>query len=143
MAASSKVPGAIQIEGLKEFNRLVRHAVDTELPKRIGQANKEIGQEFISNWLYPKPVPEAIGTGRTAAIRPSATRSQVRLIVGGAHRANHTPVKQWGKQVVNPFRPAPPRPYIIESARKHEDEIKERWFEAIAKALYPALRETV
>lgn len=134
---------AVEVHGMREFQQALRHAVDNEAPKRIGQANKQIGAQFISNWLHPKPVPAAVGVGAGATVRPSATRREVVLRVGGKHRAGHAPMMQWGKRRGAPVGDrTPPRPYIIRSAKKHRSEIGRAWLEAITVALDPAFAST-
>lgn len=131
--------GQVEVDrdSLRQFMAAVRSSTDTELPRRLGQANRSVGEKFIYQWLRPKPEPAAVGQGAGAAVRPSSSKRDVVLRVGGAHRAGHTPYKQWGRRAVNPFEPAPPRPYIRESANDHLDEIQEAWLEAITEAMSP------
>src|SRR5690606_36444435 len=75
-AGRCAVAAYIEVEGLKEFNRAVRAAKDKQLDKRIGQANKKIGQLVIDR-LSPSPDPRAIGAGRGATVRPSASKREV------------------------------------------------------------------
>lgn len=127
----------------KRFQQEARKSADKELPKRIGKANKEVGRWFIDEKLEPKPDPAAVGEGAGSAVRPSASKREVLLRVGGAHRAGHTPQKQWGKRMVRrPGRPAPKRPYIRESVEKHRDDIERKWLEAISKATDSAFHRT-
>lgn len=132
----------IQVEGYREFVRASRKAVDSELPKRIGQAHKEVGR-FIISKLEPPPVPEAVGAGYGAAVRPSATKREVVLMVGGKHRDRGsfeiTRMTQWGKRFVGvPGRRHPKRPYIIQTALKHETEIRQKLQDEVLAALHPA-----
>lgn len=130
----------IQVEGLKEFQRAVRQARDKGLDKRLGQANKQIGQLVIDR-LYPNPDPRAIGKGRGATVRPSASKREVQLRVGGAHRASgiHTPKQPWGAQrVVRPGTDTPPRPFIQGTAEREFQAIGDAWLEATVAALAPA-----
>lgn len=129
-------------DDLKQFHRAVRKSADQGLPKRLGQANKSIGRRFIDEWLYPKPDPRAVGEGAGAAVRPSASKRDVVLRVGGKHRAAHSPQQPWGKRVIGMVAGAPPRPYIRESIDRHEEEIRDLWLEAVADALDPAFAET-
>lgn len=133
---------AIEVEGLRELNQAIRKSVDRDLPKRMGQANKAIGQRFISDWLDPKPNPAAVGTGAGAAVRPSASKREVLLRVGGAHRAGKTPQMQWGRRPVGGVGSKPPRPYIIRSAEKHQSEIEKAWLDAISDAMSSAFYKT-
>lgn len=138
------MPGYIQIDGLREFNRAVRMAADTELPKRIGQANKHIGALVVSK-LSPRPDPRAVGISTGATVRPSASKREVVLRVGGSHRASgrHTRKQQWGRRrVVPPGTRTPPRPDIQGTARAHQDEIGGSWLKAIAAAMSGAFYRT-
>lgn len=133
----------LQVEGLKEFNRAVSAAKDKELNKRIGQANKRIGALVVER-LSPSPDPRATGTGRGATVRPSATRREVLLRVGGAHRESgvHTAKQPWGaKRVVRPGTDTPPRPNIQGTAERHFDEIGQAWLDAVTEAFAPAFAE--
>lgn len=133
----------IEVEGLKEFNRAVRAAKDKELNKRIGQANKKIGQLVISR-LSPSPDPRAVGAGRGATVRPSASKREVLLRVGGGHRAAgaFTNMQPWGaKRVARPGTNTPPRPFIQGTADQNFDEIGDAWMDAIMDAFRPAFAE--
>ncbi|MDP8928674.1 MAG: hypothetical protein M3O70_08900 [Actinomycetota bacterium] len=132
---------AIEVEGLRELNFAVRRAVDSEIPKRVGQANKAVGQLVISR-LTPRPVPEAVGAGSGAAVRASASKREVQLRVGGAHRAAHSPQAQWGKKVVRAFRPAPDRPFILGTAEREQGDIESAYLQALGRALFPAFADS-
>lgn len=137
---------AIEVDrqDMRRFNAAVRKAADRDLPKKIGQVNKQVGKLVISK-LSPRPVPEAVGAGAGAAVRPSATKREVVLRVGGKHRDGADPrivrMRQWGKRSVRPFRASPPRPYIIETAEQHRDEILDLWMDGILAATRPAFAE--
>lgn len=126
----------------QRFQRAVRQSTDKDLPKRIGQANKKVGQKFVDDWLHPKPDPIAVGEGKGSTVRPSASKREVLLRVGGAHRAGHTPEAPWGQQIVGNLRGAPKRPYIRESVDRHETEIRDAWLHAISDAMDPAFHDT-
>lgn len=118
-----------------------RKAVDSGLPKRLGQAHKEIGQLVISR-LSPRPTPAAVGTGGGSTVRPSASKRDVLLRVGGSHRPK-PPMSVWGKRrALRVGTSAPPRPYIKETADRHRDEIGTAYLEAISRAMDPAFAET-
>lgn len=135
-------PAGIEIEGLKELQRAIRRSVDTDLPKRIGQAHKEIG-ELVIRRLSPSPNPAAVGLGAGASVRPSASKRDVLLRVGGRHRAGHTPVMQWGKRrTIDPGRPTPKRPYIKRTAETNFDEIAREYLEAISRAMSGTFAKT-
>lgn len=145
MARQAMPMGQIVVDqdSWKRLQRAMRSAADKDLPKRMGQANKEIGGWFIDEKLEPKPDPAAVGKGAGASVRPSASKREVLLRVGGAHRAGHTPQMQWGKRPARrPGQQAPKRPYIRESVERNRDEIEQKWLEAISKAMDPAFHRT-
>lgn len=127
----------IYVTNYKEFQRAVAKAVDRDLPKRVGQVHKDIGRFVISR--LPAGDPSAVGAGRGAEPRPSATRREVIIRVGGAHRSMK--VQQWGKTRVRLFQPAPPRPYILGTAVDHQDTIERMLLDGIAKAMRPAFHD--
>jgi len=141
-------------DDLRQFNRAIRNAADTGLPKRMGQANKKVGAKFISEWLYPSSTPAAVGKGAGAAVRPSASKREVLLRVGGKHRVHDSIPKPttskdryayayWGKRA-GPlaFQRRPKRPHIRGSVDRHEREIRDFWLEAVAEAMAPAFHDT-
>lgn len=133
----------IQVEGLKEFQRAVRQARDKDLNKRLGQANKHIGQLVIDR-LYPNPDPRATGAGKGATVRASASKREVLLRVGGTHRASgrYTHMQPWGaKRVVRPGTSTPPRPFIQGTGEREFDVIGDAWLDATMAALRPAFAE--
>ena len=136
--------GKIEVDtgDLRAFRRAVRQSTDRELPKRLGQANKSIGQLVIDR-LQPRPDPVAIGTGAGATVRASASRREVLLRVGGAHRAGHAPQKQWGKRP-GPlaFRRRGPRPYIRQTVEDNRKDIEEAWIDATLAAMAGAFAAT-
>lgn len=134
--------GEVRVEGLKEFQRAARRAADTDLPKRLGQANKQIG-ELVIRRLSPPPDPAAVGQGAGAAVRPSASKREVLLRVGGKHRAGHSPQMQWGKRPARtPGRRAPERPYIRQTVEDNRREIEQAYLAAVAAAMRPAFHKT-
>lgn len=131
----------IQIEGLKEFQQAARKATDADLPKRLGQAHKQIGQLVIDR-LTPRPDPAAVGTGGGSTVRPSASKRDVLLRVGGNHRPK-PPMSVWGRRrVLRPGASAPARPYIKETAERNRDEIGTEYLKAISAAMSSAFAET-
>lgn len=135
---------AIEVQGLKEFQRAARRAVDSELPKRLGQAHKRIGELVISR-LEPKPDPAAVGAGRGSAVRASASKRDVVLRVGGGHRASgiHTKMQPWGVLRVRPIgQPTPPRSYIRGTIDRNYSEIADAYLKAISAAMSGAFAET-
>jgi hypothetical protein len=130
-------------DDLRRFNREVRRAADANLPRRIGEAHKRVGQKFIRDWLTPKPDPAAVGVGSGADVRPSATKREVQLLVGGAHRAGHTPEMQWGKRPGRqPNEAAPKRPWIRGSVDRHQRDLEQEYLEAVSDAMSPAFYDT-
>ena len=133
----------IEVEGLREFNRAVRRSTDSTLPKRIGQANKRTGQLVIDR-LAPAPDPVAVGVGRGASVRASASKREVLLRVGGGHRSAgaHTAMPPWGaRRVVRVGTPDPPRAHIQGTAERHVDEISKEYLNAMIDAFRPAFAE--
>lgn len=122
----------IRVEGYRELQRAVSKAVDQDLPKRIGQVHKDIGASVISR-LQPK----AVGAGAGASVRPSATRREVILRVGGGHRNEDPRVLQWGKRQKFPDGEPPDRPYIVATARAHQAQIERMLLDGIEAALKP------
>lgn len=133
----------IQVEGLRELNQAVRRSSDSDLPRRMGQAHKRVGQ-FIIDHLQPQPDPAAVGRGAGAVVRPSATRREVLLRAGGRHRDGTAPQSQWGKRQGRPLgRRAPKRPYIKQTAVRHlGGEIGTVYLREITRALDPAFYDT-
>lgn len=126
----------------KRFQREVRRSTDQDLPKKIGQANRHIGALVISR-LQPRPDPAAVGEGAGAEVRPSASKREVLLRVGGAHRAGHTPQMRWGKRAGRPIRrQAPERPYIRQTVENNRDDIEQGWLHAISRAMDSAFHST-
>lgn len=134
--------GEIEVDGLKDFQRAARKAVDSDLPKRLGQANKRIGM-FVKQMVDAKSDSSAVGTGSGAAVRPSATKREVLIRVGGKHREGLTPQKQWGKRPGRRVRKdAPERPYIRQIVEDNRPRIERETLDAIGDALSPAFDET-
>lgn len=136
--------GAIEVDGLKEFQRETRRAVDTQLPKRLGEAHKDIGKLVISR-LNPRPDPAAVGSGKGADVRPTATKREVLLRVGGAHRASgpFTRMQPWGRVRVGRIGiQRPPRPHIIGTVERHRDEIGTAYLQAISAAMAGVFADT-
>lgn len=134
--------GDIKIEGLKEFQRAARKGTDSELPKRLGRAHKHIGELVISK-LSPAPTPAAVGVGGGSSVRPSASKRDVLLRVGGGHRAGHSPEMQWGRKPGRrPGTPAPKRPYIKGTVDAHRGQIETEYLQAISAAMSGAFAET-
>lgn len=137
----------IEVDGLKEFQRAVRQAKDKDLNKRLGQANKAIGQMVIDR-LYPSVSPLAVGVGKGATVRPSASKREVILRTGGTHRsrngasAEQTRMQPWGfKRLVPIGTPLPPRPDIQGTAERHQSDIEDAWMDATIAAFSPAFAE--
>lgn len=129
------MPHRIEVEGLKDLNRLARRAADSRLPARIGEVNKDIGRLVISH-LQPRPVPAAVGEGSGADVRPSATKREVLLRVGGKFRT-HAPMQQWGRRQVRSAAP-PKRPFILGTAERHRKEIEKAYMKGLMEAMSPA-----
>ena len=126
----------IEVEGYKEFQRDLKQAMG-KLPKSLGEAHRNVGKFVIDN-LEPRPDTAAVGAGAGAKVRASATKREVLLRAGYGGRT-HTPMQQWGKRDVTPFRSGtPPRPYILKTALDREQEVRELLLDELEKALKPA-----
>ena len=123
-------PFRIEVEGYKEFQRAVGRA-DKELAKKLGQVHKDIGA-FVISKLQPK----SVGEGAGAKVRPSATRREVMLRVGGGWRGD-SPLPQWGKTQEWPDGHAPDRPDILGTAERHQTEIENKLLDLIEKVYKP------
>ena len=137
-----------QVEGYKEMQRDLRKA-GKEAGKALGQAHKRVGQLIISK-LAPAPDPRAVGTGKGANVRPSATKREVLILAGGKHRAQmatdavargydlRSPLAamSWGKKQ-SFSKDRPKRPYIIGTALAHEKEVKDKFAEEVTNAMKP------
>jgi hypothetical protein len=121
----------IKVEGLKELQSAIKRQ-QGKLPKSIGDAHKEVGRFIIGK--LPPGDPHAVGAGSGATVRPSATKRDVILRVGGAHRDARK--DQWGKKEVQPFIGG--RPFIIGTALDNQKAIEEKFLEETMKALSPA-----
>ena len=133
----------IEIDGLKELQTAIRHQ-QGKLPASIGAAHKEVGRFIIGK--LPEGDPHAVGAGSGATVRPSASKRDVLLMVGGKHRetlaaSREVPSQfiQWGKTEVQPFRSG--RPYIIGAVEEHQDEIEQKFIDEVTKALAPAFHD--
>lgn len=113
----------IEIEGVRELNKLLTAVGGKELRRELGQVHKRIGQMVIDSAGGKNT---GVGAGRGASIRASAATRQVQLRVGGTHRANPSvprpsrsnnryAIAQWGIRAV---RPHPTRPHLIGAAER-------------------------
>lgn len=137
-------PVGVEFDGLKQFQAAARRSTDTELPKRLGRAHRHIGELVIAK-LEPDPDPAAVGAGQGAAVRASASKREVLLRVGGAHRVSgqYTRMQPWGRRrVLRVGQPAPDRPYIKRTADRHHDEIAHEYLKAISAAADGAFAAT-
>lgn len=128
---ADKPPFRIEVEGYKEFQRAVGRA-DKELAKRLGQVHKDIGA-FVISKLHPP----SVGEGAGAKVRPSATRREVILRVGGAWRDDDPRKRQWGKRQEWPNSQPPERPDILGTAERHQTEIEDKLLDLIGKVYKP------
>ena len=121
----------IKVEGMKELQTAIRKA-EGKLPKSLGEAHKEVGRFIIGK--IPPGNPNAVGAGSGATVRPSASKRDVLLRVGGAHRLMHK--NQWGKGEVQPFESG--RPYILGVVLENQEAIEQKFLDETMKALEPA-----
>ena len=120
----------IEVEGLKEFQSDLKRQMG-KLPAEIGQIHKEVGQFIIGK--LPEGDPHAVGMGSGATVRPSATKRDVVLRVGGAHRDPGKDYMQWGKQVVQPFESG--RPFIVGAIQDNQEQIEEMFMKKYMEVL--------
>ena len=127
-------PG-IKIEEVRDLSRAMKKAGGRELQKQLGRSNKAIGQLVISRL---QPLPERVGLGAGAKVRPSANARLVQLMAGGAHRfepgdsKNDMVKRQWGKR----FRPRTnPRPHIVGTAIKRTENIERLYMRGVEAAI--------
>jgi hypothetical protein len=135
----------IKIEGLKELQSAIK-AAEGKLPKSIGDAHKRVGDFIISK--VPQGSANAVGSGTGADIRASATKRDVVIRAGGAHRATRAAKRgvlpsfiQWGKTEIQPFAKNQ-RPLIIGVFDTHYDEIAQFFMDEIVNTLDPAFFKT-
>jgi hypothetical protein len=140
-AVKGNIYPTIRIEGLKELQAGLRNA-ENKLPKALGEAHKEIGRFIIGK--IPQGSANAVGAGSGSELRASATKRDVILRAGSAHRAaigvkRHIPTRfaQWGKTEVQPFAKRA-RPYIVGFIEKNADEIMDVFAEEYRKVLEDA-----
>ena len=129
------VAAGIRVEGVRELSRSLKQAGGRELQKQLGRSNKAIGQLVISRL---QPLPERVGLGAGAKVRPSANARLVQLMAGGAHRFEPGDSKQdmvrrqWGKR----FKPRMnERPHIVGTAIKRLPNIEDLYMRGIEAAV--------
>lgn len=127
-------PG-IRVEGVRELSRAMRQAGGRDLQKQLGRSNKAIGQLVISRL---QPLPERVGLGAGAKVRPSANARLVQLMAGGAHRFQPGDSKQdmvrrqWGRR----FKPRTnARPHIVGTAIQRMDNIERLYMRGVEAAV--------
>lgn len=133
----------VKVEGLRELNRALRRVGTKDAPKAVGRAHKRVGTKFIERMLRPRPDPTATGEGRGATVRPSASKREVLLRVGGKHRTQNAPLSPWGVRAGNrgpdgQFQDAPPRPDIRASVARNYDQLEDLYWDE----LWTELRDT-
>lgn len=144
----------IEVDGLRELQADFKRASGGKLPKALGEANKDIGRVVIGR--LPEGEPQAVGAGRGAAPRPSATKREVVILVGSAAREaraearaeprpsamthrNSVAAQQWGAEEVQPYMAG--RPYIVGAIQEHQDEIVQTFRDEYTKALAPSFAD--
>lgn len=128
-------PFRIEVEGYKEFISAARKA-QGNLPKKLGELHKDIGAFIIS-----KMHPPAVGSGAGAKVRPSASKRDVLIRVGGGWRNNNPRVLQWGKtQEFDDDGSAPERPDILGTAERYQRQIEDMLMRGIEKNFKPPFK---
>ena len=122
----------MQIEGVRELNRLLRQVGGRELQKELGQVHKSIGEMVIARLGGRKT---GIGSGRGETIRPSAATREVQLRVGGSHRASSPRRLQWGRVQRWPGGQAPHRPSLIQAANDIQPQIEREYLDGVDQVI--------
>jgi hypothetical protein len=120
----------LQIEGVRELNRLLRQAGGPVLQKELGKVHKQIGQMVIDR---VGGAATGVGSGAGSTIRASAASREVVLRVGGAHRNSWGKVGRWGKKWNRPERGK--RPHLIGAARDMEQQITDTYLTGVDRIL--------
>lgn len=120
----------MEIEGLREVRSALRQVGGKELEAELGQVHKSVGELVIRAVGGPDT---GVGTGAGARIRPSASKREVLLRVGGGHRSKK--VQQWGKR---PVRPHPARPFILGAAESIQGRIEDEYLGGIDRVIRKA-----
>lgn len=129
-------PG-VRVEGVRELSRALSKAGGRDLQKQLGRSNKAIGQLVISRL---QPLPETVGLGAGAKVRPSAQGRLVQLVAGGKHRAvsgdlSDIRLQQWGRR----FKPrTTKRPHIVGTALKRMPDIEKLYMRGVEAAVQGA-----
>lgn len=118
----------LQVEGVRELNRLLKQAGGKELQKELGQVHKGIGSLVIAA-LGGRDT--GVGEGRGEKIRPSAATREVQLLVGGSHRAPQPRRSQWGVRQLWPGGQPPARPHLIGAAVAMERQITDKYLDGV------------
>lgn len=119
-------PWEVRIDGVRELTRRIA-AVEPGLIAHMQATNRALGERIIARAV---PKPTAVGAGRGAVPRPSASRNVLRIMAGGAHRAGAVPVRQWGLQVVPRQTP---RPFIAEAAAEEIPRVQAEWMDTLLR----------
>ena len=131
--------GHIQVEGWKPLRRDIRRAVDQDMPRRMGQAHRNVGL-YVKRLVDARSDPAAVGAGRGADVRPSSSRREVLVRVGyGTRKA---PVAPWGIRQVQPVGPRPPRPHIVGIINDDRASIEREFFDQVMAAAAPPFYST-
>lgn len=116
----------VRILGVRELTRRIA-AVEPRLIAEMQATGRALGERIIAR---AAPKPTAVGAGRGAVPRPSASRNVLRIMAGGAHRAGAVPVRQWGLQVVPRQTP---RPFLARAAAEEIPRIQAEWLDALLR----------
>lgn len=116
----------VRILGVRELTRRIA-AVEPLFLAQLPRKNRTLGERIIAR---AGPKPTAVGAGRGAVPRPSASRNVLRIMAGGAHRAGAVPVRQWGLQVVPRQTP---RPFLTRAAAEEIPRIQAEWLDTLLR----------
>jgi phage gpG-like protein len=117
----------IQVEGLRELQRALRQAADTELPKELRQVNKQVAERVVSAALTRVPR----RTGRLAAsIKPVGSNLSASVKAGGA-RVPYAAAIHWGWRKRN----IAPRPFLVDAADAVARDVADAYVKALDRLL--------
>ena len=128
------MPAVVEIDGLFELRRQLNRG-QKGASKAVGRAHKRFTDRMAAR-INARSDPRAVGKGRGSNVRGSAAQREAKIRVGGAHRADNTPIQQWGRVPGrNPRQSAPPRPYIRDELYKARDELYDEYLDELGDTL--------
>lgn len=114
----------VKVDGVRELTRTLAR-LGPQWVAEIGAVNRRLGEEIIA---AAEPKPLFVGRGQGAVPRPSAARNVLQLRAGGAWRARHVPVQQWGRGWAERHVP---RPFILGAAKRKLPVVQEQYMRTL------------